>query len=116
MKLNGCGDCAFFDIETNGLGRCHRYPPTSDAYWPRVMDDDWCGEMKLAAKDPRPLDLPDELKVIVDRARNGDPWRPVKVPLTGCRACNGTGHSLVDIGFDCRACQGLGLARQGDEE
>lgn len=126
MKLHGCEDCAYYEKEGEGRGRCHRYPPQADCFWPLVMSDHWCGELKMSAKPPQPVNLPDDLKAILDRHGFGnfrkksfepeDQWRPVKVPLTGCRECNGTGHSYVDTELHCPACQGLGLQRRGEGE
>jgi hypothetical protein len=53
-----CATCVFFrrQWEGAGYGVCRAHPPRSvagmmgvDTYWPKVNEDDWCGEYDVAA-------------------------------------------------------------------
>ena len=50
-----CGNCVYFEAGGRCDGFCHRYPPTlyhcaddsTNAFFPPVYDDDYCGEWLL---------------------------------------------------------------------
>ena len=44
MSQPTCETCRFFVPFDNSLGKCHRYPPSQDAF--NVKKSDWCGEHK----------------------------------------------------------------------
>ena len=53
MKFNGpngerCDGCYFWEeSKSEGLGLCHRYPPTWGTNNRKVYGFDWCGEWTL---------------------------------------------------------------------
>lgn len=55
MSERRCGDCEFFEQDTDNGGGCHRQPiaavwnpheATPESWWPWVAISDWCGEFR----------------------------------------------------------------------
>ena len=58
MSERKCGDCEFFELDTDDGGQCHRQPiaalwnpheATPESGWPWVAISDWCGEFRPRA-------------------------------------------------------------------
>ena len=46
VERRTCENCEFWvrDLNCDADGRCHRFPPRDERYWPLTRVDNWCGE------------------------------------------------------------------------
>lgn len=82
-----CCHCVFFDKTAENFGECRRYAPRPnqceyvpkihavgsvkvDVHWPKVYDNNWCGQFSGRKPDQLPADTPKKAAI-----------RPVPVPV-----------------------------------
>lgn len=52
MPKQTCGSCMFYEKLTpdSAVGKCLIYPPVINKGWPKVDEEEWCGQYKKLIK------------------------------------------------------------------
>tara|TARA_R110000744_G_scaffold90690_4_gene176082 strand:+ start:588 stop:761 length:174 start_codon:yes stop_codon:yes gene_type:complete len=52
MPKQTCGSCMFYEklIPDSAVGKCLIYPPVINKGWPKVDEEEWCGQYKKLIK------------------------------------------------------------------